>query len=161
MCRECQVSDWKTGQPPHKTICGKKDTIRDAYLAPKTAASAGDSDNDDFFGPPEPGYVRSPALLHQLQMLKENPAVDYVLVRPDPHPDHGVVLQDPLGRMFFKLCMKRAVCGPAPREVFKMFQQMEPTAKNAPGFGVAKLKEQMRKEYGVDVDVVKRELFKD
>ncbi|KAJ6536995.1 hypothetical protein B0H19DRAFT_1182320 [Mycena capillaripes] len=160
--KECQVSDWKTGQPPHKTICGKKGAIRDAYLAPKAAESGeGSDDDDDFFGQPEPGYVRSPALLHQLKMLKENPEMDYCLIQPHPHPDHGVVLQDPIGRMFFKLCMTRAVCGPAPREVFKMFQQMEPTARDAPGFGVKKLKEQMLKEYGYDVDAVKKELFKD
>ncbi|KAJ7184740.1 hypothetical protein C8R46DRAFT_883499 [Mycena filopes] len=162
--KQCQVTDWKTGTPPHKTICGKKDALRDVFLAPKAAERAQNpaaaDDDDDFFGPPDPGFVRSPALLHQLNLLKENPKVDYILVAPAPHPDHGVMLQDALGRMFFKLCMKRAVTGPAPREVFKMFQQLEPTAQKAPGFGVAKLKQQLLKEYGVDVDVVKEEHYK-
>ncbi|KAJ7738756.1 hypothetical protein B0H16DRAFT_1891232 [Mycena metata] len=160
--KQCQVTDWKTGHPPHKTICGKKGALKDAFLAPEArepTPSNADDDDDDFFGPPEPGYVRSPALLHQLKLIKENPKVDYVLVQPDPHPDHGVVLQDAMGSMFFKLCMKRAVTGPAPREVYKMFQQLEPTARNAPGFGVAKLKQQLLKEYGFDVDVVKAEHY--
>ncbi|KAJ7089084.1 hypothetical protein C8R44DRAFT_861476 [Mycena epipterygia] len=47
----------------------------------------------------------------------------------------------------------------SPREVFKMFQQLEPTARNAPGFGVAKLKKQLFKEYGIDVDVVEAEMY--
>ncbi|KAJ7029756.1 hypothetical protein C8F04DRAFT_1368833 [Mycena alexandri] len=160
--KQCQVTDWKTGRPPHKTICGKKAALQDAFLAPKApepSPSNADDDGDDFFGPPEPGYVRSPALLHQLKLLKENPQMDYVLVVPDPHPDHGVILQDVMGSMFFKLCMKRAVTGPAPRDVFKMFQQLEPTARNAPGFGVAKLKQQLLKEYGFDVDVVKAQHY--
>jgi hypothetical protein len=154
------VADWKTGRPPHKTICGKEGAIRDAYLAPKTPNPSADDDDEDEFGPPAPGYVRSPALLHQLQLLKENPQMDYVLVRPHPHPDHGVVVQDPLGSMFFKLCLGRAVCGHSPREVFKIFQQLEPTARNAPGFGVEQLKKQLLKEYGVDVDAVKAEHYK-
>ncbi|KAF7335709.1 hypothetical protein MVEN_02226400 [Mycena venus] len=157
--KKCQVADWKTGRPPHKTICGKVGAIRDAYFAPKPTEPTPAEDDDDDFPPPNPGYVRSPALLHQLKLLKENPQMDYVLVRPDPHPDHGVILQDPLGSMFFKVCMNRAVCDHSPREVFKMFQQLEPTARNAPGFGVEKLKKQMLKEYGIDVDAVKAEHY--
>ncbi|KAJ7231402.1 hypothetical protein B0H12DRAFT_1192626 [Mycena haematopus] len=158
--KQCQTADWKTGRPPHKTICGKVGAIRDAFLSPKTPEPApSDDDDDDYFGEPNPGYVRSPALLHQLKLLKENPQMDYVLVRPHPHPDHGIVLQDPLGRMFFKLCMKRAVCDHSPREVFKMFQQLELSAQKAPGFGVAQLKKQMLKEYGIDVDVAKAENY--
>jgi hypothetical protein len=61
--------------------------------------------------------------------------------------------------MFFKLCVERAVCGCGPREVYKMFQQLEPTVRNAPGFGVAQLKKQMMKEYGIDVDKVKVQLY--
>jgi hypothetical protein len=41
-----------------------------------------------------------------------------------------------------------------------MFQQLEPTARNAPGFGVEQLKKQLLKEYGVDVDAVKAEHYK-
>ncbi|KAF7375367.1 hypothetical protein MSAN_00424200 [Mycena sanguinolenta] len=157
--KKCQATDWKTGRRPHKTVCGKVGAIRDAYLAPKEPELADEDDDDDFFGEPNPGYVRSPALLHQLQMLKENPGVDYVFIRPHPHEDHGVMLQDPLGRMFFMLCMKRAVCDYSPRETFKMFQQLEPSARNAPGFSVAQLKNQFLKEYGIDVDVAKAQCF--
>ncbi|KAF8173234.1 hypothetical protein K438DRAFT_1981079 [Mycena galopus ATCC 62051] len=61
-------------------------------------------------------------------------------------------IQNPLGRMFL-------VCDCSPREVFKMFQQLEQSARNAPGFSVAQLKKQMLKEYGIDVDVAKAEYF--
>ncbi|KAJ7681670.1 hypothetical protein B0H17DRAFT_1181942 [Mycena rosella] len=152
--KKCQAADWKTGHPPHKTICGKEGAIAEALLSPVPAQV---DDDDELFPAPNPGYTRSPALLHQLKLLKENPQVDYVLVQPDPHPDHGVVLQDAMGGMFFKLCMRRAVCDRSPREVLMMFQQLEPTAQGAPGFGVAKLKKQLLKEYGVDVDAVKAE----
>jgi hypothetical protein len=55
--------------------------------------------------------------------------------------------------------VERAVCGCGPREVYKMFQQLEPTVRNAPGFGVAQLKKQLMKEYGIDVDKVKVQLY--
>lgn len=62
------TTDWKTGRPPHKTICGKVGATRDAYLAPKAPEPApsddDDDDDDDFFGEPEEGYEGSPALLH-------------------------------------------------------------------------------------------------
>ncbi|KAJ7440771.1 hypothetical protein B0H11DRAFT_1827672 [Mycena galericulata] len=155
--KNCQTTDWKTGEPPHKTICGKKGAIAEAFLSPSTPDAVPADDDDEDFPPPSPGYTRSPALLHQLKLLKENPQMDYVLVRPHPHPDHGVILQDATGGMFFKLCMRRAVCDHAPRQVLSMFSMLEPTARNAPGFGVAKLKSQLLKEYGVDVDAVKAE----
>ncbi|KAJ7741763.1 hypothetical protein DFH07DRAFT_1063887 [Mycena maculata] len=149
--KKCQTADWKTGKPPHKTICGKKGAIAESFLAPKSAVPAAEEE-DDGFPPPNPGYKRSPALLHQLKLLKENPQVDYVLVRPYPYEDHGVMLQDAMGGMFFKLCMRRAVCGHSPRQVGMMFKQLEPSAARAKGFGVEKLKKQLFKEYGVDVD---------
>ncbi|KAJ7078736.1 hypothetical protein B0H15DRAFT_892038 [Mycena belliarum] len=150
--KDCQVVDWKTGHPPHKTICGKKGAIAEALLAPKAPEPAND---DDDWPPPSPGYTRSPALLHQLKLLKENPETDYVLVQPHPHPDHGVILQDAMGSLFFKLSMTRAVCEHAPSKVLMMYEQLEPTAVRAPGFGAAKLKKQLLKEYGVDVDEAK------
>ncbi|KAJ6596348.1 hypothetical protein DFH09DRAFT_1024185 [Mycena vulgaris] len=152
--KKCQTADWKTGKPPHKTICRKTGAIAEALLSPQAAEPG---DDEELFPPPNLGYTRSPALLHQLQLLKENPQMDYVLVQPAPHPDHGVVLQDAMGGMLFKLCMKRAACDYSPREVAMMFKQLEPTARRAPGFGVAKLKSQLLKEYGVDVDTVKPE----
>ncbi|KAJ7202628.1 hypothetical protein GGX14DRAFT_653889 [Mycena pura] len=164
--KKCQTADWKTGRPPHKSICGKPGAVAEAFFAPKVpepddddADDDDDDDDDDFWGEPNPGYTRSPALLHQLKLLKENPQLDYVLVRPNPHPDHGIVMQDALGGMFFKICMKRAVNGQSPREVYKMFQQLEPSARGAPGFGVEKLKQQFFKEYGYNVDTIKAQFY--
>jgi hypothetical protein len=157
--RKCQTTDWKTGHPPHKTICGKKGAVAEALLSPPAATGSEVDPDDDGSGfpPPQPGFVRSPALLHQLKLLKENPQMDYVLVQPAPHPDHGVVLQHAMGDMLFKLCMQRAVCAHSPREVYMMYQSLEPTARRAPGFGVEKLKKQLMKEYGVDIDEVARQ----
>ncbi|KAJ7607714.1 hypothetical protein FB45DRAFT_1040098 [Roridomyces roridus] len=59
--------NWKHGTPPHKHICGKKKcALAEALLAAlqsEPAAAQDESANDGFFGPPEPGYTRSPALL--------------------------------------------------------------------------------------------------
>ncbi|KAJ7920975.1 hypothetical protein B0H13DRAFT_2318880 [Mycena leptocephala] len=93
-----------------------------------------------------------PATLYQLKRLRENSGVDYLLIEPEPLPDHGVVVPDALGRAFFRHCVHRAVCDHLPREVLMMFQQLEPTASGVPGFGLARLKKQLLKEYGVDVD---------
>ena len=111
-------------------------------------------DEYDIFPPPNPGYTRSPALLYQLNRLRENPEVDYLFIEPEPLPDHGVVVPDGLGRVFFRVCVHRAVCDHLPCEVLRLFQQLEPMAHGIPGFGVARLKKQLLKEYGVDVDVV-------
>ncbi|KAJ7135225.1 hypothetical protein C8R43DRAFT_894337, partial [Mycena crocata] len=158
--KACQTTDWKAGKPSHKSICGKRGAIAEAHLAPKPvqAITDRDEDNDDF-PPPERGYTRWPALLHQLACLRENPNADYVLVRPHPHPDHGLVVQNPMAKIYFKACLTRAICGHSPREVFKMFQLLEPTARGTPGFGVVKLKQQLMREYGIDVDGVKAEIY--
>ncbi|KAJ7618730.1 hypothetical protein FB45DRAFT_932305 [Roridomyces roridus] len=131
--KQCQTTDWKTGTPPHKTVCGKKGAVATALLSPVAAA---EDDDDDLYGPPVDGYTRSPALLHQLKLLQRKPG------------DHGVMLQDPMGKLFFKTG--------APSEVLMMYNLLEPTAKNAVGFGVDKLRAQLLKEYGVDVEEVRK-----
>ncbi|KAJ7136880.1 hypothetical protein C8R44DRAFT_868973 [Mycena epipterygia] len=117
MCRECQTTDWKTGNPPLKSICGQKGAIAAAFLSAKSE-SPQLPDDEQAFPSPSPSYTRSPALLYQLKLLKENPQVDYVLVQPDQLPNEGIVLMDGTG---FKLCMTRAICDHAPRAVFSMF----------------------------------------
>ncbi|KAJ6563132.1 hypothetical protein DFH09DRAFT_1315753 [Mycena vulgaris] len=159
-CQRCKsigrlTADWKTGHPPHKTICGKKG-VADVLLSAVSAASPV-ADADEPFPPARPGYTRSPALLHQLQLLKTRPGRDYFFVQPDPGPDHSITFQEARNRVVFEMCMKCAVCDHAPREVWMMFQLLESAARGMPSFGVEKLKKQLFKEFGVDVDTAKAE----
>ncbi|KAJ6562280.1 hypothetical protein B0H19DRAFT_95366 [Mycena capillaripes] len=169
--KECQAADWKLGKPPHRTICGKKGAIAAAFAsAPFVSASVSSPQPHDdynnpeeefhYFPPPNPGYHRSPALIYQIQLLKESPGLDYVLIQPDPLPNEGVRLpydvddlDDARQWLEFKRCMDRAVSDHSPRDVFKIFQELERMARDLPD-GVANLKKQLFKEYGVDVDAV-------
>ncbi|KAK7463072.1 hypothetical protein VKT23_007658 [Stygiomarasmius scandens] len=159
--RDCQVKDWKSGHPPHKSICGNKAALADAVLGSPSALSTGqkgtskgnvNSEEGRDWGEPQPGYIRSPALLHQLKHLDENRQLDYVLVRPAPHPDNGVIFPDPVGKLFFCIMMRRAVSQFAPREVCRMYDQLLPSARQADGIGEKGLKRQLQREYGVDID---------
>lgn len=73
-CRECQAKDWKFGAPtPHRLICGKaltEDSILETKPTPKATSRVPD---------PDPGFNRSPALVHQLFLLSEAPGTDYVV----------------------------------------------------------------------------------
>ena len=101
MLRKCQVYDWKYGIPrPHKQICGRpldanalrqesagtstKFTLSDFQSLPKDEKAL----TQLLFPPPRPGYRRSPALVYQLGMLKENRDVDYMVspgIETNPH----------------------------------------------------------------------------
>ncbi|KAF9066790.1 hypothetical protein BDP27DRAFT_987919 [Rhodocollybia butyracea] len=166
--KQCQVQDWKNGRPPHKTICGNNAALKDAILSPGSQSSKGkskaavqsdgDSDNDSddedkpFWEEPKPGYIRSPALLHQMKFLEENRGVDYVFVRPEPHPDHGIALPHPMGKLMFTILLNRAVSEFAPVEVVRMYDMLLPAAEKAPGIGEVGLKKQLMREYNIDID---------
>lgn len=107
--------------------------------------------NESMFDPPAPGFQRSPALLHQMRLLEENPQSDYVLVRPHPEPDHGVMFKDAMGRVFFLLCRRRAMSSGDEAAVKKMYGQMSDNAKSLPGVGLDGLRKQLLNEYGVDI----------
>ncbi|KAF5391107.1 hypothetical protein D9757_003178 [Collybiopsis confluens] len=156
--RECQVKDWKSGRPPHKTICGNTKALADAIMGDsgssdtQTRTESGEGARKPMFKNPSPGYTRSPALLHQMKMLEENPNLDYALIRTEPHPDHGVMLADPMGKLYFRIMLNRAVKSFSPREVCQMYNLLLPMAERAPGIGKAGLKRQLKREYNVDID---------
>lgn len=84
-------------------------------------------------------------------MLEENPALDYVLMRPSPHPDHGVSFADPMGSLFFNLSRRRAFNSGEEASVRRMYEQLKTMAKDVEGYGVKGLQKQFLKEYGIDV----------
>lgn len=113
------MNDWKKGNPPHKQICGKPLGIPDAVLSTPTASNTEDKKGD--IPPPDPGYIRSPALVHQLSLLRENPNITYVFTQPDPHPDHGIQLQHQMGKLFFEVNKNRAIKNGDPKAVGMMW----------------------------------------
>jgi hypothetical protein len=73
-------------------------------------------------------------------------------MRPAPHPDFGVQFQNPAGRLMFILLLNRVVCQYAPGEVCRMYDMLLPTAQNLAGYGKQGLKDQLKREYGMDID---------
>jgi hypothetical protein len=72
--RECQVYDWKKGNPrPHKVSCGQP--LEDVFCIP----AAPTAEDDPNFPPPDSGFRRTLALLHQIAFLKKDRRVDYVV----------------------------------------------------------------------------------
>lgn len=141
---ECQVADWKTGKPPHKTICGKPEGFLEVQAeGPDTPKGK--------CNPPAPGFQRSPALLHQLRTLDENPTLDYVLMRPYPHEDHGVILPNPMGKVLFTVNLNRAVTSGDKAAVKSIYDILAPTAGSLESVGLEGLRKQLLNEYGVDV----------
>ncbi|KAG8922306.1 hypothetical protein FRC01_014206 [Tulasnella sp. 417] len=144
---ECQLKDWKHGNPPHKTICGKP------YAVPgegPTSTPIQQSSGSNDIPPPDPGFIRSPELVHQLALLQDNPHVTYVLTQPDPKPDHGVALQHSMGKMMFDVMKNRAIRNGDPRAVATMCNMLEESAAGV-GMSKARLMLQFSKEYGIPV----------
>ncbi|KDQ10881.1 hypothetical protein BOTBODRAFT_57782 [Botryobasidium botryosum FD-172 SS1] len=151
--RDCQVADWKRGTPPHKTICGQPAAVAAAAVANTTGRATPamlTEGKESMFDPPAPGYLRSPALLHQISMLEQNAASDYVLMRPHPHPDYGVTFSDAMGRIMFHLSRARAMSNGDPQAVRLMYNQLSDRAEALEGVGLDRLRKQLQSEYGID-----------
>jgi hypothetical protein len=146
--RECQVEHWKSGNPPHKLTCGKPASEHPLPASPPSA------DEDANVPPADPGFIRSPALQHLIKLLTENPGVDYVFVRPHPHPDHGIQLVDAIGRLMFRLARDRAFRSGDPQGVHMMWMCLQSQAAELKDFGKEGLRNQMKKEFGVDPESI-------
>lgn len=84
-----------------------------------------DGEKDDI-PPPDPGFIRPPALVHQLALLRDNPGISYVITQPEPKPDHGIKLAHAMGEMLFELCKTRAIKNGDPDSVAMMWSVILP-----------------------------------
>ncbi|GJE88215.1 zinc finger MYND domain-containing protein [Phanerochaete sordida] len=142
--KECQTQDWTAGTPrPHRRVCGTP--LRED--APAPAAPADPADDSGIPGP-EPGFVRPPALLHQIALLKQARGVDY-FVRPYPEPDQGICL-DATASLLFTTARARAFKNGDARAVQTMYSVLTGFA-DAPGVPRARVRRQLQGEYGVRV----------
>lgn len=155
--RNCQKADW----PKHKPVCGKVFDAQDALdlfggdaakPEPEPAAPQ-DDDEADEFPTPEPPFAHSRHLKHQIRLLKENPQMDYLIVQPAPHPDFGLMLQDPMGRMMFLLLRRRAMQSGDTHAVLMMYKYLAECAQQN-GVALRKVKDQLCLEYGVDAKML-------
>ncbi|KAL8280119.1 hypothetical protein RQP46_007449 [Phenoliferia psychrophenolica] len=155
MQKDCQTRDWKR----HKVLCGQPvasatpRTFVDSTPVPKRASK---SDEAAGIPAPAPGFKHSPALIAQIEALKEMPDASYVLFLPNPAPANaGVAIPDAMGAIFFGIMRKRAMENGDPEAVGMMYKQLENSAMlSAEGFVLGKegLKKQLFQEYGVNVD---------
>jgi hypothetical protein len=143
---DCQVNDWKKGNPPHKTICGvPTSSIPTTQPLPPVSSPVTSK---------APTFRRSPALLHQISLLEENSQVDYVLVQPAPSPDYGIMFEDSVGSLYFRTMRARAFESGDPSTVRMMYKQLRSTSMKTPGYQISWLEKQLKAEFGVDVTEV-------
>ncbi|KAK7463029.1 hypothetical protein VKT23_007612 [Stygiomarasmius scandens] len=172
--KECQRKDWKSGRPPHKTICGNPTALADIVTGTSPLpAETPDSDDSrrrpspetrpthsilDYFriaysDPPNPDYTRSPALLHQLKLLKKDSLVDYFLITPWPDPDYGITLSNLVDRVVFKTNLAMGIAQHSPTAVQVMYKLLSPIAETFPNVGKEGLEQQLKREYGIDMEL--------
>src|SRR5258705_386013 len=152
MHRKCQKDDWASR---HKAVCGKKMTLKGAQ------ASAVGPQPIPFFsedpiscyliiGPAKPGYKRSQALIHQIDLINsENTGVDYYLFLADSSDEPAaVVFQDVSIKLIFRH-MRANAMGSGDREAVAAIGQLLVSHQSA--FSKAEVLGQLSDEYEFDV----------
>ncbi|KAG8929348.1 hypothetical protein FRC01_004465 [Tulasnella sp. 417] len=91
--RACQANDWKHGNAPHKSICGKPFTLPGQPKS--TPLKSTDQIPSDSIPQPHPEWSRPPALEEQISCLQADPSLSYVLMQPTSNHHHGIALADP------------------------------------------------------------------
>ncbi|KAK0227718.1 hypothetical protein IW262DRAFT_1346928 [Armillaria fumosa] len=150
---ECQRKDWKHGFPrPHKAVCGK---VTFDEEKPNEAISDSETENTEIesgIPPPDPSFKRSPDLLHQISFITKPTPCDYVYMRPRPFDDIGIDIPDITDKVTFTAMRRQAMINGDPAAVLGMYEILRTLAPAS--ISEDQLKTQLRKEYGVDVDLL-------
>ncbi|KAK0441304.1 hypothetical protein EV421DRAFT_2036342 [Armillaria borealis] len=150
---ECQKTDWKHGFPrPHKAICGKV-----TFDEEKPSEGIPDSETEvteleSGIPPPDPSFKRSPDLLHQISFITKPTPCDYVYMRPRPFDDIGIDIPDITDKVTFTAMRRQAMINGDPAAVLGMYGILQALAPAS--ISEDQLKTQLRKEYGVDIDLL-------
>ncbi|KAK0493290.1 hypothetical protein EDD18DRAFT_415803 [Armillaria luteobubalina] len=148
---ECQRKDWKHGFPrPHKAICGK--VAFDEEKPYKGILETTDTELESGIPPPDPSFKRSPELLHQISFITKPTPCDYIYMRPRPFDDIGIDIPDNTVKLLFTSLRRQAMINGNPAAVLGMYE----TLRNLAPVRISEdqLKTQLRKEYGVDIDLL-------
>jgi hypothetical protein len=138
---DCQINDWKHGDPPHKTVCGK--LISDIPTSPKPSIQSAKFPSPRTFRP-------SLALMRQMSLLNKDPSADYFLIPPAPLPDIGIAMAEPSLTELFRAMRDRAFETCDKEAVGFMFKFLEGAVQGRSGFGLKQLEKQLGAEFGMD-----------
>jgi hypothetical protein len=159
MHRKCQKADWT---PRHKAICGKKITFEGARASAVGPQPASFFPEDPIschlmIGPAKPGYKRSLALIHQIDLINsENTGVDYYLFPVDSSKEPAaIILQDVSIKIVFRE-MRANAMGSGDQKAVAAIGQLLVRQQNV--FSKAEVLGQLSNEYGFDVGTAVAEL---
>ncbi|GJE88194.1 zinc finger MYND domain-containing protein [Phanerochaete sordida] len=157
--RECQVSHWKDGKPPHKEVCGR--THKQVEVAARRRIALPPA---PWLPKADPGFTHTPALLHHIVTLRRDKSKDlvYVIFGAEPGNDISVRMPEDTGhararRAQFLVLRNRAFRNADPDAVHALFvllsDQLRITIADDVEYTrrVPKLRRQLEGEYGVDV----------
>lgn len=151
---ECQVNDWKKGDPPHRITCGKPTSdLPDLASTPYSFAGTPLSDRTKAQGIPLPkeGFVRSPALQYQIQLLLENPELDYCLIGWHARAHKSdLVLLDTLQKQLVRQARNTAFYDGDRNSVQYLYHVLKSTV--GPEVGLDNVKRQLQAEYGFEIE---------
>ncbi|KAG8910838.1 hypothetical protein FRC00_007453, partial [Tulasnella sp. 408] len=154
--RECQVNDWKNGNPPHKTICGKPFTL--PWQPESTPLKSAEEISIDYIPQPSSEWSRPTALEEQISLLRSDSSLSYVLMQPTGNQHHGIALTDaPQVAQAFINFRNRAFYNGDIQSVALMSKVLCFVAKD---FGLLKedVFQQLSKEYGATQSRIEAEL---
>jgi hypothetical protein len=110
----------------------------------------------DIIGSAKPGYKRSPALIHQIDIINSNEGIDYYLIPANSSREpFGVVFQDIFIKVIF--CNIRAdAMGSGDCDAVAAIAQL--LLRQQTNFPKANILAQLNKEYGFDIGVAVADL---
>lgn len=147
---DCQLNDWKRGNPAHKATCGKRlSELTDALPASPSHPPAGAAKAQGI-PPARDGFVRSAALQYQIQLLIDKPEVDYFLVGWHSTAERSHLSFPAARKAHFREIRNRAFYDAHGPCVWVLWRALG----NAVGeeVGMGNLRRQVEAEYGVDVE---------
>lgn len=142
--RECQIKDWKKGEPiPHKEICGKNSQEGPSRVDLEQYRATEARFRDDLIPAPSPHFQRSPALLKQMERLQQAPYYDYILDN-----NTAFVLNDDSERQRFIIARRRALANGDVASVSEMCAVMKPYLRLY-NVSLLKMAQQLCNEFGL------------